>query len=72
VLRGILLNGGVGVIVLWLAGLVLTLLAPSQALAVVVVGVSLVAFGIGSSVELDLPRGWPTPLQLWRERRPRF
>ena len=38
VLRGILLNGGVGVIVLSLAGLVLTLLAPSQALAVVVVG----------------------------------
>jgi hypothetical protein len=66
--REILVLAGAAIITvavaLFVLGLVLNLATPAQALAVGVIGFSLVAFGVGTGHELELPIDWPRPRQL--------
>ncbi len=63
VIREILVIGGAAVIVLAVAlfvlGSVLSVATPAQALAVGVIGFGLLAFGVGTGHELDVPIEWP-------------
>ncbi len=73
VVREILVLGGAAIIVLSVAlfvlASVLRIVTPAQALGVGVIGFGLVAFGVGTGHELELPMDWPRALQLWPAHR---
>ncbi len=73
VVREILVLAGAAIIVvagaLFVLGSVLNVATPAQALAVGVIGFGLVAFGVGTGHEFELPIDWPRPLQLWPAHR---
>ncbi len=67
VVREVLVLAGAATIVvavaLFVLGSVLDVATPAQALAVGVIGFGLVAFGVGTGHEFELPIDWPRPLQ---------
>jgi hypothetical protein len=59
--------GDAAVCVLAIIGFAAAILTPSQAFAGLLAGLSLIAFGIGTGHELEVPTAWRGQLQDWSD-----